>query len=175
MRSKPGSFKMYFFFIKILVCGLVILSFASPAASEIKKNDTAPRITLRDMNNKLVFVSDDIKNKPVILSFFFTACLPCKKEIPELEKLYSSYSNKVKIYLISTDTAGADVVRPYIESHKITIPVLLDKYSDAAASYGIDKYPSMFLIGRNGKVMFSSYGYNEDNLVKLEEVLKKIK
>jgi peroxiredoxin len=157
------------FFI-IFLCLFIIPSFA-----EIKKNDTAPRIMLRDMQNKMIFISEEMKNKPILISFFFTACVPCKNELPELEKLYSIYNSNVSMYLISTDSAGAEVVKPFLDNLKISIPVLIDKYSDVARSFAIDKYPSMFLIGRNGKVVFSSYGYNEDNLKKLEDVLKKIK
>jgi peroxiredoxin len=143
--------------------------------AEIKKNDKAPQIILRDMDNKAVFVAHELKSRPVLVNFFFTACVPCKKEMPELEKLYNTYKDKVGMYLISTDAEGAGAVRPYVNKMKITIPVLIDKYSDVAKLYGIDKYPSMVLIGKNGKVMFVTNGYKEENIEKLEEILKKIK
>lgn len=176
MIIKSGSFSI----IQILLQAsffytVVFFSLVVPAYPEIKTNDTAPRINLRDMDNKLVFVSDELKEKPVLISFFFTGCLPCKKELPELENLYSRYARRVGMYLISTDAEGSETVRPYISRMKITIPVLIDKYSDVAKLYGIDKYPSMLLIGKNSKVIFVSYGYSEQNIIKLEEALKKIK
>lgn len=154
---------------------IILLSFVIPLAAGLTKNDAAPKINLRDMDNRLVFVFNELKNRPVLVAFFFTGCVPCKKELPELQNLYSRYGSDVAMYLISTDTEGADVVRPYIDKMKITIPVLIDKYSDVARLYGVDRYPSVFLIGRNGKVMFSSYGYSGDNMKQLEEILEKIK
>lgn len=176
MIIKSGGFSIIQTFSWASIFYIIIFcSLLAPAYPEIKTNDTAPRINLRDMDNKLVFVSDELKKKPILISFFFTGCLPCKKELPELEKLYSRYGHKVGMYLISTDTEGSETVRPYISRMKITIPVLIDKYSDVAKLYGIDKYPSMLLIGKNGKVTFVSYGYNEQNIIKLEEALKKRK
>jgi len=174
-RNLKGINMTRAFSLNCIIYIIIFLSLLIPAFPEIKKNDKAPQIILRDMDNRLVLVSHELKNKPVLISFFFTACVPCKRELPELENLYLRYNNNVSIFLISTDAEGSEAVRPYIKRMKITIPVLIDKYSDVAKIYEIDKYPSMFLIGRNGKVIFASYGYNEENISRLEEVLKKIK
>jgi len=175
MVTKSGVHMIQFISLKYLFYLILFFCLAISALPEIKKNDTAPRINLRDMDNRFVFVSNELKDKPVLVIFFFTACVPCKKEMPELEKLYISYKQKVSMYLISTDSEGSDAVRPYINKMKITIPVLIDKYSDVTKLYGIDKYPSMVLIGKNGKIIFLTNGYNEDNIAKLEEILKKMK
>lgn len=164
------------FLSAIVACSMfMILSAATGAFTEIKKNDTAPGIVLRDINNRIVFVSNELKDKPVLVNFFFTSCAPCQKEIPELEKLYALYRQKVAMYLISTDPEGSEIVRPYVNKMQISIPVLIDKYSDIARNYGIDKYPSMVLIGKNGKVIFITSGYNIENVTRLEEILKRIK
>lgn len=158
------------FFLIVFFFFFSVLCFA-----EIKKNDIAPQIIVRNMDNRAVFVSNELKTKPVLVNFFFTACVPCKKELPGLEKLYNTYKDKVGMYLISTDAEGAGAVRPYISKMKLTIPVLIDKYSDVAKLYGIDKYPSLVLIGKNGRVVFITKGYKEENLEKLEEILGKLK
>jgi peroxiredoxin len=175
MDTKPGVNTIRFFSLRPLLYVILFFCFVIPARPEIKKNEKAPQINLRDMDNRLVFVSNELKDKPVLVNFFFTACAPCRRELPELEILYNRYKQKAGMYLISTDSEGSDAVRPYLNKLKITIPVLIDKYSDVAKIYGIDKYPSMILIGKNGKVIFVTNGYNEENIAKLEDILKKLK
>ncbi len=164
-----------FLFLKILLHISFLTTGTLSVAAEIKVNDKAPYITLRDINNRLIFGKNILKEKPIIAGFFFTDCLPCKKEIPELELLNKKYSQKIKMFLIATDKEGADAVVPYMKMMNITIDVLIDKYSDVARDYGVTKYPSLFIIGRNGKVLYSCYGYKKDNIRNIEKIIKGLK
>jgi peroxiredoxin len=159
--------------LSLLICLLVFASF--PCISEMKINDTAPNITLRDTRNKLVFGKAILKEKPILVSFFFTDCLPCKKEIPELDELNKKYSSKIKMFLVATDKEGSDVVIPYIEKMKVSIDVLIDRYSDAAKDFGVTQYPSLFIIGRDGKIIYSCKEYNKDNIKNIEQILSRLK
>lgn len=161
--------------LKLLIRLSLLVSFLNIStllsAAEIKVNDTAPNITLRDLNNKLIFGKSIFKEKPILAGFFFTNCLPCKKEIPELELLNKKYGLKIKMFLIATDKEGADAVIPYIEKMKITIDVLIDKYSDSAKDFGVTQYPSLFIIGMDGKVLYSCYGYKKENIENIEKII----
>lgn len=168
----PGPFRTALLTMFVV---LVVSSAAVSAPAPICAGDAAPSITLRDMNNRLVFCKEILKTKPVLVSFFFTGCLPCKKEIPDLERLKSAYGGKVKFLMISTDKAGADAVEPFIAEMKVTIDVLIDKYSDAARGFGVTQYPTVFIIGKDGKVVYTCAGYREDNIRNIEAILKKMK
>jgi peroxiredoxin len=160
----------------LLVALIYYLSNASYLTSaEIKTNDKAPNITLRNINNRLIFGKTILKDKPILAAFFFTDCLPCKKEIPELEALNKKYGEKIKMFLIATDKEGADAVIPYIGKMNITIDVLIDKYSDAARDFGVTQYPSLFIIGKDGKVLYSCYGYKQENISNIERIINGLK
>ncbi len=145
---------------------------AFPAHAEIVTNDVAPAFTLRDGDNRMVICKEILKRKPILLSFFFTECKPCKKEIPELEKLNEKYKDKMQFYLIATDKEGAHAVKPYIQRMNITITVLLDKYQDVVHDFGITKYPTLYIIGRDGRVKYFCAGYDPANIEKIEEYIK---
>jgi peroxiredoxin len=172
LEYNPVSFRRSTFFLKSVMLSCLILFFILPLHAEIKINDMAPGITLRDINNKLVMCKNVLRQKPILVGFFFTGCRPCKKEIPELEKLYGKYKSKVQFYLIAIDKTGADDVNPYIKSMNITIPVLLDPYQDAVQAFGVIKYPTMYVIGRDGRVKYVCYGYDPKNIDRLEKMMQ---
>jgi thiol-disulfide isomerase/thioredoxin len=154
----------------LLLC--ILPFYIMPLHAEIKINEMAPGITLRDVENKLVLCKNVLKKKPILVSFFFTGCRPCKKEIPELEKLNGKYKNRVQFYLIAIDKNGADDVKPYIEAMKITLPVLLDPYQDAVQAFGVTKYPTLYIIGCDGRVRYACFGYDPKNIDRIEAMIR---
>lgn len=46
---------------------------------------------------------------PIVISFFFVDCLPCRKEIPELYRLIKE--NHPKVHLLFMDPLGEDTVQ----------------------------------------------------------------
>ncbi len=110
----------------------------------------------------------------VIVSFWATYCEPCKKEIPELERLVSCYKDSVKLFLVSIDKQGKSIVSPVVKEHGFKSEVLLDNYQRTAKRYGVKALPTLFLIDRKGIVRYVSYGYDKDvGLKPLEQILHK--
>lgn len=104
------------------------------------------------------YVND--KKHIVIISFWATYCQPCKKEIPALHSFYEKYKDKnIKIFLISIDSKGNAIVAPHIKEANYTLPVLLDPYKRTAERYGVKSVPSLFVIGEDGKIMYSAKGF----------------
>jgi len=147
---------------------------AKKESSLIKPGDEAPSFSLPslDGNREALRVwTGDKLSKPhvndekhlVILSFWATYCKPCKKEIPELMAFAKKHKEKkIKIFLISIDKEGAEIVKPFIEKNKYTLPVLLDPYSRTAERYGVRSVPALFVIGPDGNVGYSATGFSED-------------
>ncbi|MGM0443212.1 MAG: TlpA family protein disulfide reductase [Fibrobacterota bacterium] len=101
----------------------------------------------------------------VIISFWATYCLPCRKEIAQLHQFAEKYSDStVKIFLISIDPEGADAVGPVVEEEKWSLPILLDKFGIAAKNYGVRSVPTMYVLDTNRTVIYAESGYNPDSL-----------
>jgi thiol-disulfide isomerase/thioredoxin len=73
---------------------------ASPTAQNtknvqegIKPGTKAIDFTLTSLDGKKVSLSD-FRGKNVYLNFFATWCPPCKRELPDMEKLYREYKDK---------------------------------------------------------------------------------
>jgi len=160
--------------IIFLLAGMIAFSPALYSSGSVpSEGDMAPNIILRDTSQNLVFIKKYLKKKPVLVSFFFVGCKPCEREIKELERIKKSHGSKIEMFLISTDKEGAEAVRPYIKKQGITMRVLTDEYNDIAGKFKITKYPTIVIIGRDKKIIFRSSGNPEENISRIESMLKK--
>lgn len=69
-----------------------------------------------------------------VINFWATWCAPCRKELPDFQKIHSRYSNhKVKVLLVSLDFLNqADkALKDFLITNQITAPVILLNEPDA--------------------------------------------
>ena len=129
--------------------------------------------TMPDMNGKNISLSD-YKNKYVLLDFWGSWCVPCRKENPNLVKTYKEFKDKgFDILGVSCETTRYWWIRS-VQEDSITWKTVSDlKGRDNPASmiYGIYYYPANFLIAPNGIIIAKDL--RGDALgKKLSEILK---
>ena len=157
---------------------------------EIKRNlakegEQAPKAFLKYASGANFFLSKWVGpkakpalRKPLVLSFFATWCIPCKKEIPQLTILQERYA-EIGIFLIDVNEP-AELVNSYIEEFGITLEVLLDRYGKVAEKFGvvdengIAHLPSLFIIDADGTIVLSHTGYKVGDEEHYDEVLKSL-
>jgi peroxiredoxin len=61
------------------------------------------------------------------------------------------------LYAVNIEESRATVTS-FVLKHKLTLPVLLDPDGDASAAYHITATPTVFLIGRDGKLVAKALG-----------------
>ncbi len=113
--------------------------------------------------------------KCVLVNFWSTRCLPCKREIPELVKLYNKYKDKGLVVLgVCTDSDGLETEREdLIEELGITYPILLDPLAETYYKWGGLNVPNMSLVNKDGNIVFQHDGYSPDTPAKAESAIKK--
>ncbi len=102
------------------------------------------------------------QGKVLLVDFWATWCQPCRRELPEYEKLYQKWSNDHRVAFIAASTdKEKNKVKPYIESSSYSFP-----YGHAegqADKFGVEGIPSLFIIGPDGNIRYKIVGYNPEH------------
>lgn len=103
-----------------------------------------------------------IKAPIVVLNFWASWCVPCKKEFPSLEKLYRHYGkdNVVVIGINSDETNQMSAIRKTIEEYDITFPIVADKEDFILRDFMVSSIP-LTLIFFQEKVIDVSQGFKD--------------
>jgi len=108
-------------------------------------------LTLPDLNGK-EWNLHSLRGKVVLVNFWATWCPPCRKEIPDLEILYSQFQEQGFVVLgISDEEAGK--VAPFVKERDIQYPILLDTGRQVNELFGVEGIPKSFVYDRDGKLV----------------------
>lgn len=110
---------------------------------------SAPHFILNDLNSHLISLND-YRGKVVVLTFWATWCVPCKKEMPEIQKVYNQYKDRGLAVLGVNFGENQKVVTTFVNKMDISFPVILDRQAKTASSYGVTSLPVTFLIDTDG-------------------------
>jgi peroxiredoxin len=110
--------------------------------------------TLTDLQGKTWTLSA-LRGKVVLVNFWATWCPPCRKEMPDLEALYSRFKDQGLVILAISDEEIVKV-QPFITERKITYPVMLDPGRKVNELFQVDGIPKSFVYNREGKLVTES-------------------
>ena len=179
---------------KILLVFTIFMLLVSTDGLDAKKKKKAPGIALEDINGKFTMLSQLLKKSNVFLSFWSYDCVPCRKEMPELNKmakegLFKEKNVKLVFVYVEASTAktkkGGEKRPPkekaleILNKFDVKEMCLMDIYGVAFNNYRkackIKKttLPLNFLIDKNGKIVYKAIGYKKGNLKKFEKAIKK--
>jgi len=104
--------------------------------------------------------SSALRGSVVVVNFWATWCVPCRLEMPSLQKLHERHAgDDVQVLGFSVDVGGSDAVRAFLRERGITYPVGRATDADRRAFGGIAGIPSTFVIDRAGTVRHRVVGY----------------
>ena len=129
----------------------------------------AQNFILKNLNGHEVSLND-YRGQIVLINFWATWCLPCRIEMPSMEKLYAEFKNDGFTILAIDLMEDADSVRAFKEKYKLNFPILLDSDGSVAQFYGVISIPTTYLINRDGHIIGSALGardWADENAFKL--------
>lgn len=134
----------------------------SAFAAGVEPGGAAPDFKLKDVNGKTVSVAD-FKGKVVVLEWFNPEC-PFVKAAHTKGSLVS-FAKKVTgtgVVWLAVNSggpgkqgAGPEKSKAGVKSFNLDHPVLLDETGEVGKAYGATNTPHLFVIGKDGKVVYA--------------------
>ena len=159
----------------------VMLGFASPAAAiEAPQNfvlrdvpQPLPEIVFADGDGKPGSLAD-FRGKVVLLNIWATWCLPCRKEMPTLDRLQAKLGGPdFEVVALSMDRKGATAVRKFFAEIGVThVSVRVDTSRKAANAVGGFGLPITLLLDRQGRELGRLEGPADWNAPEMIDFLK---
>ncbi len=106
--------------------------------------------TLKGMDGKTYSLAG-LKGRIVLLNFWATWCPPCRKEMPDMEKLYRAYEAKGLTVIAVSDEDRA-TVEGFLVKNPYTFPVALDENRKVNTAFSVEGIPKSFIFDREGRL-----------------------
>lgn len=131
-----------------------------------------PTIQLPDLDGKVVS-SDSWKGKVVVIDFWATWCVSCREAFPVLNDLQKQYGSKIQTVGISNESAAASKISKFVKKMKIEYLVLHDAEDLQSKVFGFESVPSLYVYGKDGKLLGSFVGLDEAKQKALKDLVGK--
>lgn len=130
--------------------------------------EPAPDFTTTDVNGNKVSFSD-MKGKYIILDFWATWCVPCRRSFPHVKALYNKYKDKgLDVFCVADNDGqldqwreaikkdGVDMFHHVLRGMKASVvngKYEMDKTNDISDKYAVHYLPTKYLIDQEGKII----------------------
>lgn len=120
------------------------------------------------------FSSKNLKDKILVLNFWFINCPPCKLEIPELNKLVEQYKNDSTVVFIAVALDEEYQLKKFLKTSPFFYSII-DNGRFLAQKYSITSFPTNVIIDKNGTIAFHSTGLSMSTAYWINKIIAELK
>jgi cytochrome c biogenesis protein CcmG/thiol:disulfide interchange protein DsbE len=146
--------------VRSLLLLLAVLVVAFPSASATADN--------------LAVDLDKYRGKVVVLDFWASWCVPCRRSFPWLNEMHDKYGQEGLVILgvnMDADQAAAEL---FLKEYPADFRIVRDPEGELAKLYEVIAMPSSYVIDRDGKIVARHLGFKVAKLQEYEDTLKRV-
>ena len=138
-----------------------------------------PSVKVEDGKGKVVNTAELVDGKtPMIISFWAVTCKPCIRELDAINDVYLDWIEEAnfRVVAVSTDDARFTAqARSLAEGHGWSDYTLLyDKNGDFKRAMNVQFTPQVYVVDKDGKIVYSHTGYTPGGEYELFEQIKQL-
>ena len=134
----------------------------------VKIGQAVPEFSFNDESG--VFHNmEELKGKVILLNFFATWCGPCMQEMPHVQKeIFDKYGKNNNFILLSIGREHSpQEMKDFKAKKAFTFNIIADPNREIYSKFASQFIPRNVLIGKDGKVVYSSIGFDENEFAQL--------
>lgn len=127
----------------------------------IEPNQPAPGFEALRLDGTVSSLAD-YRGKVVLLNVWATWCLPCRAEMPSMERLQRQFADTdFRVVAVSVDQERSAVVRQFARELGLTFDILHDPTGEIQRRYRTTGVPESWVIDRSGSITKKVVGATE--------------
>jgi cytochrome c biogenesis protein CcmG/thiol:disulfide interchange protein DsbE len=99
----------------------------------------------------------DLEGHPVVLNFWASWCIPCKREAPRLNASAAAYKGEVVFLGVDINDFTSDAVR-FLRRHRVNYVSVRSRGSGTYADYGLIGLPETYFLDARGRIVSHTIG-----------------
>jgi thiol-disulfide isomerase/thioredoxin len=138
-----------------LVLGAAALVRFGPKIEGVEVGKRAPDYrTVRLGTRDSVSLHQEAGGQVTLINIWATWCIPCRAEMPAIEKLYRELGPKgLRVLAVSIDEGSAADVQSFVQELGLSFEILHDQSADIQRVYQTTGVPESFLLDKNGVIV----------------------
>ncbi len=150
-----------------LLAAIVVLALATVLWLAPAGLGQAPAVTLKTLQGEAVELQE-LRGRPVLVTFWATTCSTCMKEIPHLIDLHQAFHKQgLSIFGVAMSYDPPNRVIEFTESRDLPYRIALDVQGKVAQAFGdVMLTPTTFLIAPDGRIVMQKVGQFDTDKVR---------
>jgi len=126
-----------------------------PVATDVT-GKPLPSVDAEDLQGTAVALRS-LEGKPLVLNFWYSTCLPCRKEMPEFQQVHDELGDRVRIIGVNPlDNGGR--AKDFATQVGATYELLRDPDGQVTSALGIARFPTTVFVGPDGTILATKAG-----------------
>lgn len=145
----------------------------SPPKAKLRKKVANDKQKLLELKGKTIkpfnvndiygnsYSSEFLKGKVVVMNFWFVACSPCVKEIPDLNEVVEKYQNRDDVVFLAFAKDTESLLGKFLAHTQFEYNII-PRAAPISKLYNVYAYPTHIVVDKNGMIQSAEVGYKSD-------------